>query len=105
MSTSPVTLDFSKAQPVSRDVQLDFSKAQPIEQTPPKKYLPGRQFGMDVARGMGLDADKIAAAEDSGGQGEALKEIGGQILEGLKSLAKDPLLPITGTASNFEQAV
>lgn len=80
MSTAPVTLDFSKAQPVSGGVQLDFSKAQPVDQAPAKQYLPGRQFGMDVARGMGLDADRIAAAEDSGGEGEALKEIGSQVL-------------------------
>lgn len=57
MSTAPVTLDFSKAQPVSGGVQLDFSKAQPVDQAPAKQYLPGRQFGMDVARGMGLDRE------------------------------------------------
>jgi hypothetical protein len=71
----------------------------------PKQYLPGRAFGMDVARGMGLDADKIAAAEDSGGQGAALKELGSQVLEGLKGVLKDPLSPIGGAATNFEDAV
>jgi hypothetical protein len=34
MSTSPVTLDFSKAQPVQQPVSLDFSKAQPIGGAP-----------------------------------------------------------------------
>jgi len=72
---------------------------------PPKQYLPGRAFGMDVARGMGLDADKIAAAEDAGGQGEGLKELGSQVLEGLKGTLKDPFMPIHSMASNFEDAV
>ena len=72
---------------------------------PPKKYLPGREFGMDVARGMGLDADRIKSAEDKGGQGEALKEIGSQVLEGLKGVLKDPLSPLSSASSNFEEAV
>lgn len=71
----------------------------------PKQYFPGRSFGMDVARGMGLDADKIAAAEDQDGEGGALKELGSQVLEGLKGVLRDPLSPISGSASNFEDAV
>jgi hypothetical protein len=79
---------------------------------PPKQYLPGRQFGMEVAKGMGLDAEKIKAAEDAGGQGEGLKEIGRQVFEGLSgfgmSVLKDPFnaaKPITAAASNIENAV
>jgi hypothetical protein len=78
----------------------------------PKKYFPGRQFGMEVAKGLGLDAEKIKAAEDKGGQGEGLKEIGNQVMEGLThfvgSVVKDPfnaVKPIEGAATNFENAV
>jgi hypothetical protein len=34
MGSGPVTLDFSKAQPIAQPVALDFSKAQPIGPTP-----------------------------------------------------------------------
>src|SRR6266850_5639854 len=77
-----------------------------------KKYLSGRKFGMDVARGMGLDADRIKEAEDRGGQTEGLKEIGSQVLEGLSnfgmSVLKDPFnaaKPIEATATNLENAI
>ena len=36
----PVTLDMSKAQPISQPVTLDMSKAQPISQTPPQGVPP-----------------------------------------------------------------
>ena len=79
---------------------------------PQKQYAPGRSFGMDVARGMGLDADKIAAAEDSGGEGEAWKEMGRQVFEGLSDLAtrvaKDPFtlkaIPV-GMARSLEDGI
>jgi hypothetical protein len=87
-------------------IQQTFTDVAPINApTPPKQYLPGRAFGMDVARGMGLNADAIADAEDKGGKTAALHEIGSQVLEGLKGVLKDPLSPISGTASNFEDAV
>jgi hypothetical protein len=76
-----------------------------FEVVPPKKYLPGREFGMDVARGMGLDADAIKAAEDMGGQRAAFAELGSQVLHGLKGVLMDPLSPISGASSNFEEAV
>jgi hypothetical protein len=34
MGSVPVTLDFSKAQPIEKPVTLDFSKAQPLGPTP-----------------------------------------------------------------------
>jgi hypothetical protein len=68
-------------------------------------YLSGRKFGMEVAKGMGLDAERIKAAEDRYGQVAAIHEIGTQVLHGLKGLMYDPLMPVTGTASQFEQAV
>lgn len=116
MSTSPITLDFSKAQSLQRNapgnVSLDFSKAQNLEWKPQKKYLPGREFGMEVAKGMGLDAEKIKNAEDEGGQEAALKEIGSQVFEGLSGFASkvvhDPFniaQPIHGMASSVEQAI
>ena len=78
----------------------------------PKKYLPGRGFGMEVAKGMGLDAEKIAAAEEAGGQWAGAKEIGGQVLSGvgkfIGSVAKDPFniaQPLHGMASSVEQAI
>jgi hypothetical protein len=101
MSSGAFTLsDIDK--PIAAPQQKGQFSAADVE---PKKYLPGRQFGMDIARGMGLDADKIKAAEDSGGQGAALKELGGQVLEGLKGVIKDPLLPVTAPAGNFENAI
>ncbi len=76
------------------------------------KYLPGRTFGMDVARGLGLDADKIKAAEDAGGRDAAVQEIGSQVFEGLSnfvvSVAKDPfniVKPLHGMASNLTEGV
>jgi|SRR5882757_707821 len=76
------------------------------------KYLPGRAFGMQVAKGMGLDANKIAAAEDNGGQLSGALETGGQMLSGVVNFAgsvlKDPfnaVNPIHGMTSNLEQGI
>ena len=74
-------------------------------QPPQHNWVPGREFGMKVATGMGLNAPALAKAEDTGGTGGALEELGNQVWEGLKGLVKDPLSPITGSASNFEQAI
>jgi len=71
----------------------------------PKNYLPGRAFGMDVAKGMGLDAERIKSAEDTDGMEGALKELGGQVLEGLKGTLKDPFNIVKGPSGNFEEAL
>src|SRR5690349_21735096 len=103
---TPVTEDTLKQQPTG---WMDVEESKPVQ---PKKYLPGRQFGMEVAKGMGLDAEKIKAAEDSGGQEAALKEIGSQVFEGLSnfasSVARDPFnvtQPLHGMASSVEEAI
>lgn len=79
--------------------------------TTPKKYAPGRGFGMQVAKGMGLDADAVAKAEDEGGSGAAAMEIGKQVLSGvggfIKNVAMDPMHiadPIHAMASNLTTA-
>jgi hypothetical protein len=99
-------IDWSKyeEQPKSTVPQIDFSKYE-SEQTPPKQYLPGRDIGMRVAKGMGFDADALKEAEDRGGEKEAWSELGRQFLEGLKGMALDPLSPISQSATNFEEAV
>lgn len=77
-----------------------------------RKYLPGREFGMNVARGMGLDVEKIAAAEEAGGQLSGAGEIGRQALTGLGrfagSVLKDPFRivdPLHAMASSVETAI
>lgn len=68
------------------------------------QYTPTRKFEMNVARGFGLDPDKLAAAESSGGNLSALQNIGGQAVSGVASalpgmastLGNDPLKAITG---------
>lgn len=77
----------------------------------PKTYAPGRSFGIDVAKGMGLDTDKIKAAEDSGGRKAAVEEISQQLYGGLNnfisSVAKDPfnaVKPLHAMASALTSA-
>lgn len=68
------------------------------------QYTPTRKFEMNVAKGFGLDPEKLAAAESSGGNLAALGNIGSQYATGaaaalpgaLETLAKDPLRAITG---------
>jgi len=71
----------------------------------PKKYAPGYEFGQSVARGMGLDVGRIKEAEDKYGSLEGAKEVGSQMLQGLKGLLKDPTQLVTGPASNLENAI
>jgi len=93
--------------PLPAGYALDAEPAVPSGYTldQSKQYAPGREVGIRVAKGMGLDADAIAAAEDKGGEGAAWKEFGSQMLRGLKNIVKDPLSPITGAASNIEEAI
>jgi len=49
VATSPVTLDFSKAQPLPQPVTLDFSKAQPIAATPPSDSRSLLQSSLDAS--------------------------------------------------------
>lgn len=71
------------------------------------QYTPERKFEMNVAKGFGLDPQKLAEAEASGGNSAALMNIGGQALAGatkavvglpgaIGAVAKDPLRAITG---------
>ena len=75
-------------------------------------YAPGRAFGMEVAKGMGLDAESIKQMEDSGGTEEGLKELGRQVYEGLhgfvKNVAQDPthlMDPVNAMASGVTGAL
>ena len=71
---------------------------------PKPEYTGERKFEMNVAKGFGLDPQKLAEAEASGGNLAALKNIGGQATSGvasalpgaIKTIAKDPLRGITG---------
>lgn len=80
---------------------------------PVPQYTGERKFEMNVARGMGLDPQKLAASETSGGNLSALGNIGGQYASGIvsavpgavKAIANDPLKalvsPIDAMASNI----
>jgi hypothetical protein len=61
MATSPVTLDFSKAQPISQPVTLDMSKATPIQAAQPEQQ-PGfwENLGHSFGVGHQEDAQRMA---------------------------------------------
>ena len=113
MATSPAALTADPAAPTFEvEAPNAGTPAAQFEVEKPTTYAPGRAFGLDVARGMGLDADKIKAAEDSGGHDAALKELGSQVLGGLAGFAgnvlKDPAHiadPLNATASALTDAL
>src|SRR6185312_5069210 len=64
VSTSPVTLDFSKAQPISAPassgVTLDFSKAQPIGEPTTEQPSAVSRFGSNLLSGAGVTSTEGA---------------------------------------------
>lgn len=70
------------------------------------------KFGMDVATGMGLDADKIRSAYQGGGTWGQVKEIGSEVGGGMKrfgaSVLKDPahiIDPLNAMASSLTRGL
>jgi len=100
MATSPVTLDFSRAQPISTPVTLDFTKAQPVDGSQPTQDWLAKALGQKQQTGLERALQPTQHDPNQGVMGNAVTALSNIGAAGLNALTHPEQLVTSAVMSS-----